>query len=107
MGCGEIEGLSGVGLRVGGLVVADPERLDRAFWLLRWPGDEELPPVVIRIELVGAELRIGDEGREGEVYSYQNAQVALEAAREQLERAVAEEGATLFSEGCSAASPGA
>lgn len=96
-----------MGLRVRGLVVSDPERLERAFWLLRCAGDEELPPVVIRIELVGAELRIGEEDRESEAYSYPNARVALEAAREQLERAVAEEGATLLSEGCSAASPGA
>jgi hypothetical protein len=58
-----------MGLRVGGFVVADPERVDRAFWLLRWAGDEELPPVVIRIGLVGAELRIGEEHRESGAYS--------------------------------------
>lgn len=75
-----------------------------SFCLLRWTGDEVLPPVVIRLELVGAVLRIGEEGRVGEAYSYPNGQVALEAAREQLERAVSDEGTTLFCEGCRTAS---
>jgi hypothetical protein len=48
--CREIEGVS-TGIRIGGLVVADPEEVGHLFWLLRWDGgDEEVPPVVVRIE---------------------------------------------------------